>query len=137
MKTNLAHVCIESTDLSRTEEFYNLLGLERRFEFRNQDDDLVGFYLAFGNETFVEVIKVSTRKTEGTIKHFAIECDDLDVCYQRLTASGVEVTERKLESDDTWMITCHDPDGVYIEIQSYTDESMQRRGGTCRVEYRP
>ncbi|MBT8078628.1 MAG: VOC family protein [Gammaproteobacteria bacterium] len=137
MKSKLAHVCIETSDLDETEAFYGLLGLQRRFEFRNQDNDLVGFYLAFGNDTFIEAIKVSELKTEGTIKHFAIEVDDLDGCYQSLTQAGVEVTEKKLEGDNTLMITCHDPNGVYIEIQSYTDASMQFHGGECRVNYRP
>ena len=137
MKTKLAHVCIESTDLDKSEEFYNLLGLSRRFEFRNQDNELVGFYLAFDNETYIEVIKVSEGKSEGVVKHFAIEVDDIDACFNALKDANVEVTGKKLEGDNTLMITCNDPSGVYIEIQSYTDESMQLHGGTCRVEYRP
>jgi catechol 2,3-dioxygenase-like lactoylglutathione lyase family enzyme len=47
MRTKLAHVCIESNDLQATEAFYRVLGLERRFEFRNLQGELVGFYLAF------------------------------------------------------------------------------------------
>jgi catechol 2,3-dioxygenase-like lactoylglutathione lyase family enzyme len=137
MKAKLAHVCIESTDLQASEEFYALLGLSRRFEFRNQDDELVGFYLAFNNESYIEVIKVSENKTEGAVKHFAIEVDDIDASYAQLAANGVEVTEKKLEGDNTAMITCHDPSGIFIEIQSYTDESMQLHGGTCTVNYKP
>ena len=137
MRNKLAHVCIEATDLDETEAFYALLGLERRFEFRNQDNDLVGFYLAFGNETFIEVIKVSEKKAEGTIKHFAIETDDIDACYRALADAEIAVSEKKLEGDDTLMITCNDPNGVYIEIQTYTDASMQLHGGNCRVNYRP
>jgi catechol 2,3-dioxygenase-like lactoylglutathione lyase family enzyme len=57
--TRLAHVCIETADLARTEAFYAVLGLSRRYEFRN------------------------------------------------------------------------------IEIRQYTDESMQARGGVCRVDYTP
>lgn len=137
MKTKLAHVCIESTDLQASEDFYALLGLERRFEFRNQDEELVGFYLAFDDKTYIEVILVADRKEEGVVKHFAIETDDIDSTYERLLDAGVEVTEKKLEGDNTLMITCHDPNDVYIEIQSYTKESMQLHGGTCRVNYKP
>ena len=46
----LAHVCIETRDLDRTETFYRAFGLRRQFDFRNQDGLLVGFYLAFDNE---------------------------------------------------------------------------------------
>ena len=137
MKAKLAHVCIESMDLRATEDFYALLGMQRRFEFRNQDDELVGFYLAFDNQTYIEVIKVSDTKHEGAVKHFAIEVDDIDETYKRLTEGGVEATEKALEGDKTWMITVHDPSGVFIEIQSYTDDSMQLHGGTCAVNYKP
>ena len=78
MKTNLAHVCIETSDLDRTEAFYRVLGLKRQFDFNNLQGELVAFYLGFGNETFVEVIKVAEPKPPGLIRHFAIEVDDID-----------------------------------------------------------
>ena len=84
MKTGLAHVCIEVRDLEATEAFYNVLGLRRQFEFRNLQGELVGFYLAFPNRTYIEVIKVPTAGGEGNIRHFAIEVDDVDGLYQGL-----------------------------------------------------
>ncbi len=59
----LAHVCFESDDLEATEAFYNILGINIRFEFKNQEDELVGYYLAFDNQTYIEVIK--TGKLAG------------------------------------------------------------------------
>jgi catechol 2,3-dioxygenase-like lactoylglutathione lyase family enzyme len=137
MQSKLAHVCIETDDLEATESFYRALGLERRFEFKNQHDDLVGFYLAFGNNTFIEVIKVKQPRPEGVVRHFAIEVDDVDAWYQSLKQNGIDVTEKKYEGDDNWMITCRDPNGIFIELQQYTDKSMQRIGGNCKVNYVP
>ena len=42
MRTNLAHVCIESSDLEGTEAFYRVLGLERRFELKTPPDQQIG-----------------------------------------------------------------------------------------------
>ena len=137
MRTNLAHVCIESSDLEGTEAFYRVLGLERRFDFRNRQGELVGFYLAFGNNTFIEVIKVSKAKPAGMIKHFAIEVDDIDEVYARLKSHNIEVTGKERAKDHLWMITCTDPNGIFIELQQYTAESMQLVGGVCEVNYRP
>jgi catechol 2,3-dioxygenase-like lactoylglutathione lyase family enzyme len=137
VRTNLAHVCIESNDLEATEAFYRLLGLERRFEFRNLQGELVGFYLAFGNMTFIEVIKTSRPGAAGIIKHFAIEVDDVDEVFGRLKEHGVDVTEKEFAKDHIWMITCTDPNGIFIELQQYTAESMQRVGGVCEVNYTP
>ena len=68
MKAKLAHVCIESMDLRATEDFYALLGMQRRFEFRNQDDELVGFYLAFDNQTYIEVRRIRMRRRTSRVR---------------------------------------------------------------------
>lgn len=137
MITGLAHICIESRDLDATEAFYRVLGLERRFEFRNKQNELVGFYLAFGNQTFIEVIKNNQAGGNGIIKHFAMEVDDVNAAFESLQEAGYEATERQLAGDNNWMITCHDPNGIFIELQQYTDNSMQRIGGVCEVDYQP
>ena len=137
MKTNLAHVCIETSDLETTEEFYRVLGMHRQFDFRNLQGELVAFYLGFGNETFVEVIKVAETKQAGLIRHFAIEVDDIDEAHRVLQEHGVEVTDKELGIDKAWMITCNDPNGIFIELHQYTAESLQRVGGVCEVDYTP
>ena len=137
MITGLAHVCIESRDLEATEKFYGVLGLKRQFEFRNKKDELVGFYLAFANRTFIEVIKNSKAGGGGIIRHFAMEVDDVDEAHDELENSGYDVTEKEMAGDYNWMITCHDPNGIFIELQQYTDKSMQMVGGVCAVDYKP
>ncbi|MDP7154266.1 MAG: VOC family protein, partial [Gammaproteobacteria bacterium] len=120
MGVRLAHICFESDDLDKTEAFYDILGVKRRFEFRNAEDELVGYYLAFDNQTYIEVIKTRQLSKPGLVRHFAIEVDSVDETYQLLINGGVEVTEKKLAGDNTWMITCHDPNGIFIELQEYT-----------------
>jgi len=137
MITRLAHICIESRDLEATEKFYRVLGLKRQFDFRNKQNELVGFYLAFANRTFIEIIKNTTAGGEGIIKHFAIEVDDADKAYENLKNAGYAVTEKEFAGDNNWMITCQDPNGILIELQQYTDKSMQLVGGVCEVDYEP
>ena len=137
MGVRLAHVCFESDDLDKTERFYNILGIERRFEFRNLQDELVGYYLAFDNQTYIEVIKTAKLAKPGLIRHFAIEVDSVDDVYDALKSNGIDVTEKELAGDRNWMITCHDPNGIFIELQQYTEKSMQFVGGVCRVDYEP
>lgn len=133
----LAHVCIESADLEATERFYACLGLRRQFEFRNPAGLLVGFYLRFDDETFLEVIRVERVRSEGAVRHFAIESDDVGALRTRLLDAGFAASEKRLGGDQTWMVTCHDPNGVFIELHEYDTRSMQRHGGTCLVDYVP
>ncbi len=137
MGVRLARVCFESDELDATEAFYIVLGIKRRFEFRNLEDELVGYYLAFDNQTTVEVIKTGKLAKPGLVRHLMFEVDSVDDTYELLSNGGVEVTEKTLAADDTWMITCHDPNGIFIELQEYTDISMQLIGGRCEVDYQP
>ena len=133
----LAHVCIETNDMAATESFYEAIGLKRRFEFRNNENELIGLYIAFSNNTFLEVIKVKKPRVEGGIRHFAIEVDDIDEMQDRLSSSGIKTTDKELGVDHTWMITTRDPNDVFIEFHQYTAESLQQCGGRCTIDYKP
>jgi len=133
----LAHVCIESADLEATERFYACLGLRRQFEFRNPAGLLVGYYLKFDDETFVEVIRVESVRSEGGVRHFAMESDDIGALRDRLLRAGFEAGDKRLAEDHTWMVECRDPNGIFIELQQYDRCSMQRHGGVCVVDYTP
>lgn len=135
MKTALAHTCIETEDLDATESFYGLLGIKRQFEFHNKQGELVGVYLAFDNRTYLEVIRVGKARPTGVIRHFAIEVDNVEDARERLLAGSVEVSKKELGGDQTWMVTCTDPNGVFIELHQYTEKSMQQHGGVCEVDY--
>jgi len=128
---------MESDDLPATEAFYGYLGIKRTFEFRNLEEELIGMYLAFGNDTYIEIVKVAERKKRGIISHFAIEVEDVEAVRNTLVDKGVEVTEKRLGGDNTWMVTCHDPNGIFIEFHEYTAQSMQKIGGTCVIDYKP
>jgi catechol 2,3-dioxygenase-like lactoylglutathione lyase family enzyme len=133
----LAHACIESADLDATERFYACLGLRRQFEFRNLSGLLIGYYLRFDDQTFLEVIRVEKIRPEGVLRHFAIESDDIEALRQRLVAAGYAATDKRLGEDGTWLVECVDPNGVAIELHQYDTDSLQQRGGVCVLDYVP
>ena len=133
----LAHVCIESADLDATESFYACLGLRRQFEFRNPAGLLIGYYLKFDDETFIEVIRVESVRAEGAVRHFAIESDDIGALGESLRGAGFEASAKRLGEDNTWMVTTRDPNGVFIELHQYDSSSMQQHGGVCLIDYVP
>ncbi len=134
MITRLAHICIHTLDLQETERFYcDVLGLEKGFIFE-KDDALFGFYLKLGNDSFIEVFKGDPGEI-GNINHIAIQTDDIDQVIGKLRSGGFEATDKKLGGDHTWQSWTKDPNGVRIEFHQYTDESMQFRGGVCKVDW--
>ncbi len=53
----LAHICIESDDLKKTEWFYcDVLGCTKKFEFI-KDGAPFGFYLQISESNYIEVFK--------------------------------------------------------------------------------
>ena len=54
--------------------------------------------------------------------HLAFEVDDLEMCIEKLNASGVPITEGPLESSNgTKFIFTEDPDKYEIELMYYKD----------------
>ena len=137
MLVRLAHVCIETTDLEASEAFYSTLGATRRFEFRNLQKTLIGMYMYFGEDSFIELVLVAEPRPEGAVNHFALQVSDADAAAAQLVAAGIEVTDKELGVDHTWMVTCRDPNGIFIELHQYTDRSLQHQGGTCCIDYTP
>ena len=137
MVVRLAHVCIETDDFDPCEEFYGYLGINRQFEFRNKQNELVGVYLSIGETTYIEIIKVKNPLSKGNMRHFALQVEDVEATRELLMSRGIEVTEKELGIDHTLMVTCHDPNGNFIEFHQYTNKSMQQQGGVCEIDYTP
>ncbi len=137
MLVRLAHVCIETADLDATETFYGHLGLQRQFEFRNLQNELIGMYMSAGEDTFIEIVKVRKFDPAGVIRHFALQVESVEQAKEHLKAHGIAVSDKKLGVDHTWMVTCHDPNGIFIELHEYTPDSLQRVGGRCEIDYQP
>ncbi len=134
MIKQLAHVCIHSPDLAATENFYfESLGLEKAFTIM-KDGAVFGFYVNLGTSTFIEVFK-GDRAQEGSIKHMALEVDDIDKVIAALREHGFAATDKKLGADNSWQSWTADPNGVQIEFHQYTATSLQLTGGICEVDW--
>ena len=134
----LAHICIESDDLEKTEWFYcDVLGFTRKFMFI-KDGAPFGFYLQISESNFIEVFK-SGGEQEGAqrprIKHFCLEVEDIDAVAERLKENGVDAREKKMGADQSWQIWCKDPSGIDMEFHQYTEKSSQLTGENCIVTW--
>lgn len=134
MLKRLAHVCIHTSDLDRTAEFYcGALGMERHFDFE-KDGSLFGYYLSAGDNTFIEVFRGNPGEV-GNIHHLALEVDDIDAAIRRIRDHGFETGDKSLGADDSWQAWMEDPNGVKIELQQYTPKSCQIIRRTCIVNW--
>lgn len=137
--TQVAHTCIFARDLSAVEAFYrDVLGVAPKFHFKRGETH-IGFYLDFGNRTFVEVFLKGESRFEDSnqINHICFETQDIDAFMAHARSKGVTVTDKKLGVDNTWQCWLADPSGVKIEIFQYTADSFQFGPGgvDCQVDW--
>lgn len=127
----VAHVCVKTHDLTAAEEFYvGVLGLEKTFDF-NRPTGRMGFYLAAGGRTYVEVFTdpKAPLPAFGQVDHFCFEVISIDAAIAHIRSKGVHVTDKKYGVDDTWQAWLADPSGSRIELFEYTPKSAQFVGG--------
>lgn len=134
MIKNIAHVCIQCPDLLEAKEFFNgLLELPIAFEFR-KGEALVGYYFKVGDSTYIEVFQ-GLAESEGPVRHFCLEADDLPALRASLVKKGITATEVKLGSDRSHQFWIDAPGNLRIEFHQYTPESYQMNGGICQVQW--
>jgi glyoxylase I family protein len=140
------HLNIVVADMQRSLAFYvGLLGMRQTFAIDLDGDwiaDVTGLSGARARCIFVvpssggcrlellqylnpEGIAVAPNTLPNTpgLRHFALEVDDLDGWFQKLTTAGVSfisppvtVPFRLVEGIQKRLCYCHDPDGVIVEL---------------------
>jgi lactoylglutathione lyase len=128
MIKGLAHLCFITRDLDAAEDFYcRKLGFERAFDFLRDSGERFGMYIHVGGRGFIEIFKGDFKPAaEGqTYRHLCLEVEEFDATVAELRRRGVEVTDVKLGSDQSWQAWIKDPDGNLMELHGYTPASRQ------------
>ena len=137
MIRRLAHLNFVTTDLPRLRDFYtSTLGLPVKFDFKNDDGEVFGYYIDCGDSSFIEIFDrdLKTKQWGGAIEeltggnrytHFCLEVTDLVTLCDRLIGKGLDVTEVRQGMDNSLQAWTRDPDGNAIELMQYTAKSKQ------------
>ena len=136
MVTRIAHVCLNVRNLDATIGFYERkLGMPVKFLFKKAGKTL-GAYFHAGNNTFIEAFQKDDVQVVNTgIVHICLETDDIDTTIAELDQSGVQHSEKKMGSDQSWQTWIKDPDGNALEFHQYTAKSAQIHGGVVEVNW--
>jgi len=128
MIIGLAHVCFTVSKLEVSIEFYqNKLGFKHAFDFINESGKRFGVYLHIGGRSFIELFegKLEQQAKGQSYRHICLEVKDIKDTAISLRSQGIEVSEVKMGSDNSWQAWLSDPDGNRIELHEYTSESKQ------------
>jgi len=135
---SLAHVCIKTTDLGKTGDFYcAALGMEKLFNFTRKEQ-VIGFYMKAGNNTFVEVFLVGQAEPTSpnhTLSHFCLETDDIEALRQQLLDKGYSPGPVRMGADNSLQFWIADPNGINMEFHQYGGQSSQITGQDVEVNW--
>jgi len=128
MITGIAHTCFHVADLERSVAFYcDGLGFRHAFDFVRDTGERHGCYLHIGGRQFIELFQrpLGERADGQSFRHICLEVDDINATVAELRGRGVEVTDPKMGSDESWQSWIEDPDGNRMELHQYTPASWQ------------
>jgi len=128
MIKGFAHICFIVSDLERSVKFYrDVLGFKEAFDFTDEKRGKFGAYLHINNRCFIEMFKGELKpRAEGQpYGHFCLEVNEIEKTVTELRKKGLDVTEVKLGSDQSYQAWLADPDGNRIELHEYTEKSRQ------------
>jgi catechol 2,3-dioxygenase-like lactoylglutathione lyase family enzyme len=130
MFTRIAHVCLNTRDLTRSVAYYEKLGFQTLFRFTRRGAEF-GVYMKLSEGNFIEIFEDPAMGpvVNNGLAHFCLETADIDAVIARLTERGIPCTPKKLGVDNTWQIWLEDPDGNRFEVHQYTPASTQLGGG--------
>ena len=136
MIKGIAHVCIGTSELQATEDFYcDILGMEKVFSFK-KDEEIKGFYLKAGHDTFIEVFPENNQYSGiQKVRHFCLEVEDLDAFIESVRKKDWDICDKVKASAGNWQCWTTDPNGVQVEFQEYTEDCSQRTGEDCQVKW--
>ena len=138
MIKSLAHVCIKTTDLEKTTDFYcGALRMEKAFHFIRRGT-VIGFYIKASQNTFIEVFHVDHADhthTDHTLSHLCLQTDAIEDLHKRLVERGYSPRDITMGADNTTQFWCVDPNGLDIEFQQYTEKSSQLTGNDVEVNW--
>ncbi len=129
MKLKPDHITINVKNMEKSEEFYgDILGLKRLDIVDMGDHRLHYFELA--ENLMLELIEYDDDhgelhpdvKTRGIYRHLALQCDDVDALYEKLTGKGITCLSAPDDVPQLHFrnILVEDPNGVELEfVQRY------------------
>ena len=102
LSAGLAHVGIPTLDYGKTLEFYGSLGFDVAGEFKNPANGASVAFLQLGDLVLEVYEEPAIAGKAGAVDHIALQSDDIEETYKKVTALGYENIEDGIQFLPFW-----------------------------------
>ena len=119
MIKNLSHISLMSNSLNKVKNFYvNKLGLKIAHEFRNEKNELYGYFLSSNKNTFLEIFKttkkINFKNKSNHFKHLCFEVSNIKKFNKKIFNNKYKINRGK--TDKILQFFAKDFEGNIIEF---------------------
>jgi catechol 2,3-dioxygenase-like lactoylglutathione lyase family enzyme len=134
----IAHVAFRVTDVDKSRDFYQKLGFEQAFEFRDAKGKTSVSYIKVNDRQFIELYQRAEPSQAAGFMHLCFEATDLEALGREYQKRGIDAPAPRKARAGNLLFAIHDPEGQLIEYTQYLPGSLHfdDRGkdlGTRRV----
>ena len=130
--TGIGHVALKVEDMEKSLQFYcDVLGFERAFEIRDDDNNPCIEYIKVVPGQFIELFYGGKNKPEKVPDaighdHLCLVVDDINQTANHLKEKGITLVVEPTQGKDTnYQCWAKDPDGNRIEFMQMMPSSPQ------------
>jgi len=119
----IAHVAFRVSDVAKSREFYQKLGLEQSFAFNDPGKPPVS-YIKVNDRQFIELYQQKDETQPLGLMHVCYEASDIEALQKDYVARDVKAPEPKKARAGNMLFTIRDPENQVVEFTQYMPGSL-------------
>ena len=119
----IAHVAFRVTNVAKSREFYQKLGVEQSFEFNDPGKPPVS-YMKVNDRQFIELYERKDDTQPLGLMHVCYEAADIEAVQKDYVQRDVKAPEPKKARAGNMLFTLRDPENQVVEFTQYMPGSL-------------
>lgn len=121
--TGVAHVALRVSDLKKSRDFYQKLGLQQAFQFEERGN-VTQVFIKINDRQFIELYPRSQDGQSTGLMHVCYETNHIEEVRNAYLKAGLSPSEVKKARAGNFLFVLHDPEGQLVEYTQYLPGSL-------------
>ena len=122
--SGIAHVAFRVADLNKSRDFYEKLGFEQAFDFKDGTGKVTQAFIKVNDSQFIELYPRNEDSQTLGLVHVCYESQDITSAWSAYDKAGLSPREVKKAKAGNLLLVLHDPEGQVVEFTQYMPGSL-------------